>query len=405
MIKATPIGIEPKKTPFDSNKKYYRNGADNRYGETQSLLIDNSVTAKTASYIQSQYIIGEGYGELDLLIVDQLKGLNFYDLAFRAIESKVKQRGVFYHIKYNANFEKDSINVIPYNHCRIGKQDDKDYNGKILVSKDFFDNKCPVEAIDVYNPSPAIIEKQVRKQSGKDTGDLNQSDWNKYKGQVLFVSDDYQYIYPLSRVDSVKKDCDSEYQASVYKNRSLRSGSFGKTVVITPPLIDESLEEFYFDEDGNKKLNAEYKTAISERENFKETIETFFGAENAGDGIHIETDFDGEDLEKSFLIKNYQSNINDKLFEFTEKSTRRNILFAFNNRPVMLVEPSEGVFSSSGETFRQAQLMYWRNNKRERSSIEKTLTELLTNFKGQNYVVKTVDLFTEMQNKFQDDNN
>ena len=405
MIKAASLSFEKKKTPFDSKTKYYKNGEDNRYGETQELLINNSVTSKTASGIQVQYIIGDGYGPNDDLVVDDIKHTSLYELAFRAIESKVKQRGVFYHVKYNANFEKDSISVIPFNHCRIGKKDDLDYNGKIFVSRDFFDNKITPHVIDVYNPDPQVIERQVRKQSNNSSEPLTESDWNNYKGQVLFVNDDYQYIYPTSRIDAVRKDCDSEYQASLYKNKSLRSGSFGKTVVITPPLVDDDIQKFVYDDDGKEVINPEYRKAESERENFKTTISTFFGAENTGDGIHIETDFEGEDLEKAFLIKNYKSDINDKLFEFTEKSTRRNILFAFNNLPVMLVEPSEGVFSSSGETFRQAQLMYWRNNKRERSSIEKTLTELLSNFKGKNYIIKTQSLFAENQNTEEDDNN
>lgn len=395
MIKAATLSFEKKKTPFDSNKNYYKNGVDDFYGETQELLINNSVTAKTAASLQCQYIIGEGYGEQDSLIVNELKGLTLYDLADRAIESKVKQRGQFYHIKYNALFEKDSLDVIPFTHCKIGKKDDKDYNGKILVSKDHRDTKITPEVIDVYNPDPEVIEKQVRKQSGNKDQPLNQSDWNKYKGQILFVNDDYQYIYPLSRIDSVQKDCDSEYQASVYKNRSLRSGSFGKTVVITPPLVGDDLEEFIIDAEGNRTLNPEYKKAESEREAFKSSIETFFGAENVGDGMLIETDFDGEDLEKAFVIKNYKSDINDKLFEFTEKSTRRNILFQFNNLPVILIEPSESVFGASGETLKQAQEMYWRNNKRERASVEKTLTELLKNFKGKDYTILTQDLFSE----------
>lgn len=405
MIKAAPLSFEKKQTPFDSNKNYYRNGVDNLYAETQELLINNSVTAKTASSIQSQYIIGDGYGDLNDLIVNTYKNINLYDLAYMAIESKVKQRGVFYHVKYNANYEKDSFSVIPFSHCRVGKRDDKDYNGKILVSRDFFDSNIEIEAIDVYNPDKSVIERQVRKQSGNKNSDLTEADFNKYKGQILFVNDDYQYIYPNSRIDAVKKDCDSEYQASLYKNKSLRSGSFGKTVVITPPLVDDDIKEFYVDELGAKKINPEYRKAESERESFKQTISTFFGAENTGDGIHIETDFDGGDLEKAFLIKNYKSDINDKLFEFTEKSVRRNILFAFNNLPVMLVEPSEGVFTSSGETFSQAQLMYWRNNKRERTSIERGLNELLTNFKGKDYVVDTKSLFPEIEKITQNDNN
>ena len=404
MIKATVLGLEKKQTPFDKNNKYYKNGVDDSYGEKQKLLIKNSVTAKTSSSIMCQYVIGGGYGENDNLIVDDDKKLDLYNLASRHIKSKVEQRGVFFHVKYNANFEKDSISVIPFEDCRVGKKDDQDYNGKILISKDFKDKTVKVEVLDVYNPDQAVIESQVRTASKNKKGALTQSDWNKYKGQVWFVNDDYEYIYPDSRIDAVQKDCDSEAQASVYKNGSLRKGDFGKTVFITPPLIDDDIKKHITDNDGKSILNPAYKQAETERDAFKNTVESFFGAENTGNGILLETEYSGEDLENAFIIKNYQSNINDKLFEYTEKSTRRNILFAFNNLPVMLVEPSEGVFSSSGETFLQAQIMYWRNNKHERNQVESVLTELLTNFKGEDYVINTEPLLpvTTTQNN---DNN
>lgn len=403
MIQATLLDLEKKETPFDGNKNYFKNGLSDSYAEKQKLLSNNSVTSKTGSSIMCQYVIGDGYGENDELVVNDLKNINLYDLAYRAVKSKVLQRGIFFHVKYNAEYEKSSIDVIPFEDCRVGKKDDSDYNGKILVSKNFKDSKITPIVIDVYNPNKEVIESQVRHASKNNDGELTQSDWNQYKGQILFINDDYEYIYPLSRIDSVQNDCDSEGQASVYKNRSLRSGSFGKTIFITPPLVDDDLEEW--DEiDGQRVPNKLYREAISEKEKFKETVESFFGAENTGDAVLLETDFDGEDLEKAFVIKNYESNINDKMFEYTEKSTRRNILFAYNNLPVMLVEPSEGVFSNSGETFTQAQIMYWRNNKTERSVIEKTLTELLTNFKGKNYIVKTQPLFKE-QNPLENDNN
>lgn len=405
MIQATLLDLNQRKVSFDGNKNYFKNGVDDEYAEKQILLINNSVTAKTASSIMCQNIIGDGYGSsMDDLLVNKIKKINLYKLASMAIKSKVNQRGVFFHVKYNANFEKDSIEVIPFENCRIGKKDDKDYHGKILVSKSFKDSKIQPEVLDVYNSNPKVIEKQVRASSGNLDGDLTQKDWSKYKGQVLFINDDMQYIYPLSRIDAVQNDCDSESQASLYKNRSLRSGSFGKTIFITPPLVDDDIEEYILDVNEERRINPKYREALSEKEAFKKTVETFFGAENTGDAVLLETDFDGEDLEKSFIIKNYESNINDKMFEFTEKSTRRNILFAFNNLPVILVEPSESVFSSSGESIIQAQKMYWRNNKQERFEIENVLTELLTNFKGSNYVVKTQHLFNEEQIKNNDNN-
>lgn len=394
MIKATTFSVYKKQIEFDTSKKYYKNGEFDLYSEEQALLIKNSVTAKTGSSIMCQYLIGDGYGEIDTMRVDE-KGTKFYKLASKSIKSKVNQRGIFFHVMYNAAFEKTAIKVIPFEQCRIGKKDDEDYNGKILYSKDFHDKKEKVEVLDVYNTSKEVIESQVRKASGNKDQELTVSDWNKYKGQILYINDDDEYIYPDSRIHAVQKDCDSEAKSSTYKNRSLNNGFFGKTIFITPPLIDDDLGEYVLDSEGKTILNPKYREAETERDKFKNTVESFFGSENQGDGMLMETDFDGEDLDKAFIVKNIDPNVNDKLFEYTEKSVRRNILFAFNNLPVMLVEPSEGVFSASGESFAQAQTMYWRNNKQERSEIEAVLTELFTNFKGENYTVTTKSIFDD----------
>jgi hypothetical protein len=108
------------------------------------------------------------------------------------------------------------------------------------------------------------------------------------------------------------------------------------------------------------------------------------GAENNDGVLHMELDFAGEKLEDFIVFKNVESNINDKMFEFTENSTRKNILVAYNNIPVGLVQSSEGVFQNSGDAILQMKKTYWENTQKERDDFETIINDLLKNFDGFN---------------------
>ena len=351
--------IFKKPVKLDKKTNIYMNGNDNAYPERMDRYINNSVTAKTATNLMKQSLIQKGFGVHDKIIVNKNKQLTFYDFADDIANSKVRQRGVYVWIGWNANYKIGDVQVLPFHNCRISKQDSEEYSAKILYSKDWLESKqSDLVEFDVYNPDPAVIQSQVDKAGG----------WEKYKGQVLFVNDDSDYIYPLSRIDAVQMDCDSEGQSSIYKNVLLRKGFFGKTAVITRPLTDSDLPEKIL-RDGELIPNPELRQQESEREAFKKTIEDFVGAENAGGAIHIELDFGGENLEDAILFKNIESKIDDKLFAYTESSVRKNILVAFNNLPNGLVEQSEGIFSNSGEAIKEMRKQFDDNCEIERSQF------------------------------------
>ena len=171
-------------------------------------------------------------------------------------------------------------------------------------------------------------------------------------------------------------DCDNEHQASLYKNQLLRKGFFGKTLIITRPLLDRDLPKTIIDADGREVANAEYYEQESEKEAFTNTIEDFVGTENSGGVLHVELEFEHEDLEKALLVKNIESNLDDKIFEFTERSTRKNILIAFNNLPNGLVEQSEGIFSNSGEAIKEMKIQFDENCAKERTQFIDLLNDI-----------------------------
>lgn len=357
-MKTLLIDVWKRLTPWSKSADVYANDTDNAYPERMDRLINNSVTAKSAASIMMQYLIGKGYGaENDNLVINKDKSLKLIDFADDAADDLVKQRGVFIHVNWNALYKVSDFSVIPYEWCRIGRTDSNDYAGKIAVCKEWLKpKKADIQLIDVFNPRKKVIDAQVEKAGG----------WEHYKGQVLFVNMDTKLLYPLSRIDSVAEDCDSEAQASVYKNRLLRKGFFGNTLVVTRPLISEGL-------DSKALLDAE-----SEREQFQKAIKDSLGAENTGGVLCLEMDFAGEKLEDAILIKQIESRIDDKLFNYTETSVRENILVAFNNLPSGLVKTNESsLFGNSGEAIREMKRTYWENTTKERSLLTSVINQLL----------------------------
>jgi len=116
LIKITDIFKRP--TPVDKKTEVYKNGEDNAYPERMDRLINNSVTAKTATNLMIQSLIQKGFGVKDNLIVNKNKQLTFYNFADDIANSKTRQRGFFVWIGWNANYKIGDVEVLPFHHCR-----------------------------------------------------------------------------------------------------------------------------------------------------------------------------------------------------------------------------------------------------------------------------------------------
>jgi len=394
-LKVQLMDIYKRLVQFDKKIGIIRNGEDNAYSERIERFINNSVTAKTASNIMASFLVGRGFGDVENdLVVNQKKGTTLLSFTNKLAKSITKNRGAFIHINYNLNYKIDSFDLLPFSHCRLGKKDDDKYNGKIGVSDKFTEKNIKdsdVVFIDVYNERESVIKAQINKCKG----DTEVEKLKHYKGQILFINLDDEYTYPLSTIDAVQNDCDSEAQASIFKNRSLRKGFFGKTLVLTDPLIG-GLNDYETPE--------LYAIAKSEREDFKDTIKDFIGAENVGGALHVEKEFnDAQKLEDVFKVIQIDSNINDKIFEYTENSTFKNILMAFNNIPTGLVRSDNSLFAQSGESIKAMQLSYQNNTIMERNEIEQIVQKLMRKFREPKDVVmipliKEVEPIKEPQN-------
>lgn len=380
MIATLISDVYKKIVSWDKKLQIYSNGIDNAYPERMERYRNNSITATMASNKMIQYLLGKGFGESDNLLIGKIKLIDLADDIARDI---VDNRGVFIQVNYDANFDVSDFKVLPFNDCRIGQKDSQEYNGKILVYKDWGGkvDKSKVQILNVYNPDKEIVKYQVEKAKGIEN----------YKGQVFYYNMDSQYYYPLSRIDPVNHDCNSEYNASIYKDNILENGFIQSTFFITRPLVDNGFIE---PTDSVGLFNKSQQE--SERENFRKAGKTMLGAKGVGGFMHLEVDFSGEDLSKAIEIKTVKSDVNPALFQFVEESATRKILMAYNNIPLGLVVSDNSMFGNSGDSLRVMKETYYEDTSKERNLLETIINDLLKNMGNPNYVYQYIQpLFTK----------
>ena len=384
-MKVTVFEIVKRLVTWNKKLEVYQNGEDNLYPERIDRTINNSVTAKMASEMMVQYVIGKGFGEADNFQINESQKL--IDFAIDVADSIVRQRGVAIHFDYNLNFEPINPKVLDFTKIRLGKKDSNFYNGKIVFKNDWSDTKEKEVIFDVFNKSEKIVKTQIDK-----AGSIE-----KYKGQVLYINLDSRYFYPLSRVDAVLNDCDSESQAAIYKNMILRKGFFGKQIIMTPPLISNDEPQMVLNDAGQMVRNHEFARRQAEADEVKKTIESFIGSENAGGALMIESPDFINGIDTIFKIQTINSELDDKMFEYTETSVSKNILMAFNNLPVALVKsPDSAMFGNSGESLNEAKKMYWENTSKERSKLEIIINDIVQNLPTWNgQYSKIISLFEQ----------
>lgn len=348
---------------FNSSLGVFVNGENNDYSETMQRIKRESKTAIMASEKMTDFLVGKGFGDADDDI--RINGVRVIDILRDMAVDLVDERGLFVHVNYNSLGEITSMKPLPFDNCRVGDEDDRNYKSKILVYPDWLcgsiDNK-KLKVYDVFNPNLKVIESQVERDEG----------WSNYKGQVFYLNMDGREIYPLSRLDSIWRECSSERESSIYKHRLLKFGFFGKTLFITRPLVGKKPTAKSTTDEWRR-----YRDSQTELANFQKNASEFIGADSTGNFLHLQTDFKGEDLEKALVVKQIESKIDDKLFEYTDKQNFESICMIYKNLPPDLIKSSgSSIFGANGTMIKEMKRSYQENTEFERSLLERTFNSL-----------------------------
>lgn len=321
---------------------------DNAYPQRINDIINSSGTATLCTAIFAKYIHGTGFVSESLaeLILNNSK-LTGNKLLFKIGKSLAKYGGFAIHVNYNANYQKKSFSIIPFEDVRFTTDDEKNENRNMLAIYNDWQKvksskiiKKDIDYINFYNPSPEVIQEEVVAAGG----------WGGYKGQVIYFSVD-GLEYPLAPSDSVLEDVQTDSQAKTFKFRNINNGFLA-------PII--------------------FRTGVFEspelKDEFVESLKDFTGADDASTSMVIEEE--GE--EPSFVIEKLDVPDNERLFEFTEESVRNNIIRNYLIPPVLLIQSSSPLGANSEER-REATFQYNGITEDLRIFIKEVLKEAFSN--------------------------
>lgn len=362
-VRAKTIELYSREIKIDKSKDgdVYWNGEDNMYPTDIERVVLNSPTARRASNLMAKYIAGKGLvNENEDIIVNTRKNYRLSNVAALIAGSISKQYGAFIHVAYGFNDDGElvqkELDVLDYDQCRIAKEDDEGYEGKIFFrdytkKQSYKEKKANTKWYYPYNPIPDVVRAQIKADYGspiKSDDDLLTA-LAHYRGQVFYLNLTPEYKYALPPWDSVFNDADSEYRISVYTNGQVRSGFLGKVSVITQGIDEEKAGEVEKD------------------------IANWLGAENS-DGVYHLNVGSVDDINQVIKVEQYQGQYNEKMFTETNKRLRTNICGAFNNIPEQLIfAPDGALFSTSADTYEQMKLFYSEQTEDERYRLTETL--------------------------------
>ena len=360
---------------FEKKDNIYTNGDDNNYPERIERIINNSTTSKMCANKLGTFIYGKGFENNPL--VNKKKNLNLNDNLLAAIESLKYHKGFYIHVNYDIDGAVNYTDILSYKKCRISKEDDLGYEGAIYYADEwgkqgfiysrkskkakwFYPFNSDIEVINAQrlrDAKPFLLDSDTLEEKSEKLV-------KNYRGQVLFVNLEPQYVYPLAYIDPAYNDSDSEYRTSIFKNTNLRNGFVGKMVITLLKAEDD---------DVKKQIEKDYANLL--------------GAEETG-GVLIhwtELDSDGK-LIPVALMDAVPSNIDDKLYQYTEESIGNAIMTAYGIHPA-LVKTSHKMFGSSGEEMMQIKKDFQNTTEKERQAIENAFFKI---YKVKNEIIKLI---------------
>lgn len=347
----------PRLTVIDGNvlgiKTY---GADNGYPQRMLNLYNASGSAKMCANLCARYIIGKGFEDSDFYktVIGRQDDENVTpDKLLRMLASdKAKLRGFAIHLNYNALYQIDAITHVPFEHCRKGALENEK---KIAVYKDWFNTgtygryrrKDKIDFIHRYNPDPEVIQAQVDEAGG----------WDQYKGQILYKSDDSGSVYPLATIDPVLNDVEAEINSSnTRKNNLLNNFQLKKIYAVKGQKLDES----------------------QEKEEVK-NIQSFMGPDGNPVIVVFSEDPEGKDIPEIIDVK---SDLNDKLFQYTDQTARLCIYTSFG-QPAILHSDYQGTNGYNEGQLPQCQQYYNSFTEPDRMLMTEVFTEIFSKYKDQ----------------------
>lgn len=354
-VKATANKIEKRVyNPENKSLGILNYDYDNRYPQRVEDIKNDSGTATTCLRLFSRFVMGGGAKDQDFYKARvNSKGLTVDKFLRKIIDSKGTFNGIAIHINYNGLGKKTEVNFIPWSYCRLPAESNSEKAGMIAIYDDWGMTKRKTIKRDqitwIHQYNPDTVLQEVEAVGG----------WENYKGQVFYWTAE-GHEYPLCPFDSVLEDCITEAELKRFKTNATKTNFLASHILITGKAESE------LDEDGNE--------IKSEGEGLAADLKEFQGGDGTAKMLWLERENNDENIElKKVDIQNY-----DGLYEYTENSSRDNIIKNSLIPPVLLLR----VAGSLGTSTEIADAVDFYNaiTADDRLQIEEILKELFTNF-------------------------
>lgn len=349
-------------TSYVSRFKMQAYGYDNLYPQNLARITDASGTARLCLNRYSRFIEGYGFDNDTLAALTMNHQRDTADDILRNVAQDLAKFGGFaLHVNYNVLCQVSEVSHVPFENCRLEETDDKGYVAHILVHPDWEQRKTRngkrlmvneknVDRIDIFNPDPNIVSRQIENAGGIDT----------YKGQILWCSLDGKFVYPTASYDSVITEISTDEGLGNVKMRNVRNNFLVSCMLITKKGVPK------LDENGNE---VESGKMISD-----EDLLQFQGDEKTAKILAVEIENDEDKPEVvSFPARNF-----DKEFSVTDSSVIERIYAQFHQELFYAIRI--GKLGFSGQVMQDAYEYYAGEVTTEQRFIERAFAKILENW-------------------------
>lgn len=302
---------------FITSKRIKGYGTNNDYPQKILEIVNSSGTGKTCMDIYVKFVEGGGFTD-DILANTVLnsRGERANSLLRKAAKDLKNFNGFAFLVKYNGLALPSEYFNIPFEHCRLEVNTDRQYTGKIAVHNDWTNllgvkfKQDDVKFISKFNPH--TVEFEIRDAGSPEA----------YLGQVFYYTADGDFEYPVSPFDPIVTDMLTEESVSTVKHRNAKYNFLPSGILVRKGKKAVTTDNGTYDS---------YHPVNQEMEASAEAIKKMQGDENTSKIWVVDVDADEEKPEFiPFSTNNY-----DRSYELTEKTVQQNIGGMFRIPPVL----------------------------------------------------------------------
>lgn len=337
-------------------------GDDNLYPQVLRNIIAASPTGTECANRLADFIEGNGFREVNFSeYVVNRRGDTTDDIHALVCKDVADYKGLSLHLNYNMFGEICELNFVPFENCRLFGEDGNGYISKIAVHPDWTGKKIRkgkailvkkenIDFIDVFNPRKEVVLAQIEAAGGIEY----------YKGQILWLSMDGNYVYPTGKADSVVTEMCTDEGLSNVKYRNVCCNFLPSGMMITKK--GASIDT---DDDKSNK---------NEDTGFSDTLVQLQGDTNSVKILEVEITTEEEKPEFIPL----KSNNYDKEFTVTDASTVERIYSSYGQEPWYCIRIGKVGFS--GDILEDAFEYYNSIVSKQQRMIERAFQKIFENW-------------------------